>query len=127
METEFKVGDAVEAFGVRGLVSRIGSGDTLPVFVELETEDTDRFTKDGRAYSWHKEPSLKLIERPKRKVKKRFYMMAQVVCGEWRAKAEMVDENFKTIHGDEIGKGEERKILENSPYLELDCDATEGE
>jgi hypothetical protein len=35
------------------------------------------FLHDGKAYRWHKEPSLKLIERPKKKVTKTMY---QAIC-----------------------------------------------
>lgn len=64
MKQEFKVGDIVEAFGVRGVVKRIGSHPIYPIDVELDFGSSETFTIDGRGYLWHKTPSLKLIERP---------------------------------------------------------------
>lgn len=69
---EFKVGDIVEAFGVRGVVERIHSNysSSVPVVVRLDNGVVKSFYLDGRAYSWAKEPTLKLIERPKKKEKR---------------------------------------------------------
>lgn len=71
--TKFKVGDIVEAFGVRGVVTKVLSNGGHPVLVDFERlpgEAEEEFTPDGRLFYWHKEPSLKLIERQKKKVKK---------------------------------------------------------
>lgn len=57
----FKVGDIVEAFGCRGTVVDIRD-DEYPVVVSFD-DNTNSFTQDGRERTWHKEPSLKLIER----------------------------------------------------------------
>ena len=64
-EMIFEIGDEVEAFGVRGVVVEI---DML-VRV-LFDERYCYFYKDGKVYSWTKEPSLKLIKKAKKKVKK---------------------------------------------------------
>jgi hypothetical protein len=124
METEFKVGDICMAFGMRCVVEDIDkSPSDYPVNVVFEfSEKKESFTPNGRLYGWHKEPSLKLIERPKRKVKKRFYMMVYKCEGGWHQASIMVDENFKDSSGTEHLNRFERKILENSPYLELDLE-----
>ena len=63
----FKVGDIVEAFGVKGEVMVIddGGGD-YPIRVLFVTGDTDFFRQDGRLNVWHEAPSLKLIKRSKK-------------------------------------------------------------
>lgn len=68
MSNEFQIGDIVEAFGVRGSVV-IPEND----YVKVEFNDVgfvNFFYPDGRYCEWHKEPSLKLIERPKKMVRK---------------------------------------------------------
>lgn len=67
---EFKVGDIVTAFGLKGTVILNNLGPPYPIVVEYETGDLEYFYTTGHLNSWHKEPSLKLIERPKKKVKK---------------------------------------------------------
>ncbi len=66
----FEVGDIVEAYRVRGKVDEIDSdpNNLYPVLVWFDSLYSDCFTLDGKTRSWHKEPSLKLIERPKKKV-----------------------------------------------------------
>ena len=74
MKTEFKVGDIVEGFGVRGEVL-LGDNQFihLPVLVKFDGGAKRSFTSDGRLGHWCKEPSLKLIERKKERVlKERF-------------------------------------------------------
>lgn len=67
----FKVGDIVEAFGLSGIVEAIGNSyGNPPVVVRFEGGETVFFLPDGKYCDWHKEPSLKLIERSKNKVKK---------------------------------------------------------
>jgi len=68
---DFKVGDIVEAFGVCGIIIA-EHGKIMTIQLDGVT-GTDSFLKDGRAADWHKEPSLKLVERPKKKVKKILY------------------------------------------------------
>lgn len=69
--TEFKVGDIVEAFGCRGVVVALNESRSEPI-VEFEGVFNVRknFYRDGKYFEWAKEPSLKLISRPKKKVKK---------------------------------------------------------
>jgi len=68
---EFKVGDVVEWCGIRGKVESIGNFAIVSFRVEsiIGYLPQYTFTKDGRQYAWHKEPSLKLIKRLKRKYK----------------------------------------------------------
>jgi hypothetical protein len=74
----FQVGDEVEAFGCNGTVRYIESDPTQcrPVLVCMDAEVAgwSRFTMDGKSEKWHKTPSLKLIKRPKKKVKKSFWL-----------------------------------------------------
>lgn len=65
-KVQFKVGDIVEAFGVRGWVTDITKSF---VHVAFNNAAADSFFSDGRQRGWHAAPSLKLIERP-RKTKK---------------------------------------------------------
>ncbi len=72
-ETKFQVGDNVEAWGCRGIVRGVH-----PQLIEVSFGGTDAyifFFSDGRFMDWHKEPSLKLIERPKKKVTKTMYQV----------------------------------------------------
>ena len=66
----FKVGDIVEAFGLRGVVTSSNNPIGNALFVEFKSGEATWFRTDGTLKHWHKEPSLKLIERPKKKVKK---------------------------------------------------------
>lgn len=69
MKIKFEVGDKVEAFGVEGVIRDISSSSGL-IVVDFITGNSDTFYKDGSFYSWHNEPSLKLIEKAKKKVTK---------------------------------------------------------
>ena len=70
-EPKFKVGDKVRAFGCDGVVTDIRLGYNYPVRVKYPHLDHEvSFIMDGRAQLWHKEPSLVLIDRPKKKVKR---------------------------------------------------------
>ena len=74
----FKVGDIVEAFGVRGVVTTVnGNGNCEVRFSKPAPLMESWFFKDGRLSDWHAAPSLKLIERP-RKTKK---VKVWVNCG----------------------------------------------
>lgn len=67
---EFKVGDKVNWLGSTGELVVIDPNSTHPLEVYFEKHDsTEVFTLDGR-YHVEQDPSLKLIERPKKKVKK---------------------------------------------------------
>jgi hypothetical protein len=76
--SNFKIGDHVAAFGMRGVVYDITHGLMEVDFVVTENGQTDvkqiTFCTDGRQSSWHKEPSLKWIPPPKKKVMKTFYL-----------------------------------------------------
>ena len=63
---ELKVGDIVEWCGLKGVISSIEKGLLIVYFEKLCWS----FLPDGRYLTEHIEPSLKLIERPKQKVKK---------------------------------------------------------
>lgn len=80
--TEFKVGDIVEIFGVRGVVKTVSFPhpfpDPFPIKVWLDIGRGVSFTEDGRYFSWAKEPTLKLIERPKKKEKRTVRMWVNV-------------------------------------------------
>jgi hypothetical protein len=65
----FKVGDIVEAFGFRGAVTDVHDDGTVNVYFGA-IRKSENFYSTGHLFRWHKEPSLKLIERPKKKVKK---------------------------------------------------------
>ena len=65
----FKVGDKVRAFGVDGVVHSIDTDYSYPVRVKHENGIYTCFTTEGNHFYWGKEPSLILIERPKRLVK----------------------------------------------------------
>lgn len=71
--SQFKVGDIVEAWGCQGKVIKM---DWAGVQVEFDNCLEKVFMEDGRYMYWHKEPILKLVERPKAKVKKILYQPA---------------------------------------------------
>lgn len=64
----FKIGDKVKAFGVNGVVVEIRPDRVYPIIVKFETFERISFTGDGREFSWHKTPSLKLRKFKKREV-----------------------------------------------------------
>lgn len=67
----FRVGDVVEAFGVGGTVTKVEDDhQTFSVRVTFNPGHCDYFTADGKDKPWHREPSLKLVSRPKKKVMK---------------------------------------------------------
>lgn len=68
VETQnFQLGDVVEAFGLKGVVDNIT--DTIyPIQVLWENNASDTFTREGKLDTHHKEPSLKLLERPVKEV-----------------------------------------------------------
>ena len=66
----FKVGDKVDWLGWRGTVEEVNMvGGPEDIIVCGEVGDLWAFYKDGR-YLKEQEPSLVLIERPKKKIKK---------------------------------------------------------
>ena len=74
-KTVFEVGDIVEWCGIKGKIVFIYSESTrYPILVRFDNNEEKPFAKDGKYYDWHLEPSLKLIEKAKKKVKKRFWL-----------------------------------------------------
>lgn len=66
----FAVGDTVSVFGVEGKVVSVSVGDGF-VYVKFDGVPFEHaFFLDGKQYNWHREPSLKLVSRPKKKVVK---------------------------------------------------------
>jgi len=64
-EIKFKVGDIVEFAGMRGVVNKVIGHDHYPIRCRFkESGASASFTCDGKLYSFHKVPLLKLIERP---------------------------------------------------------------
>jgi hypothetical protein len=63
----FIVGDIVEAWGLRGEVTRTYTAINKMemVHVSIGGHGNHMFYSDGRKVTWHKEPTLKLIERKK--------------------------------------------------------------
>lgn len=75
IKTTFKVGDRVRAFGVDGTVIEVGTRYLeVSFYFENGTKQEGSFLLDGRIFDWHAVPSLELIERPKRTVKKKLYV-----------------------------------------------------
>ena len=66
---EFKVGDMVEYYSIKGTIVYNRISNVYPIKVIFEPVSTGtgntakRFTKDGKICGWDKEPSLKLVER----------------------------------------------------------------
>ena len=69
MSTQFEVGDKVRAWGVDGVVIGVSSyaDEVYPIGVRFDgTNSIQDFTDEGRYQSWHKEPSLFLVEKAKK-------------------------------------------------------------
>lgn len=66
----FQVGDVVERCTTMGVVESANYESGFPIGVNFGDGIFESFTIDGRLLDWHTEPSLKLISRPKQKVKK---------------------------------------------------------
>ena len=81
----FKVGDKVRAFGVNGVVESIDTDLSYPVRVRHENGEYTCFTTEGNHFLWGKEPSLVLVERPKKLVK--LYQYACLIDSKWIASA----------------------------------------
>jgi hypothetical protein len=67
----FKVGDIVDWLGLRGRVTSLNGLDNYPVICHFDGQEecNTYFNQDG-VFMKGQTPSLKLIERPKKKVKK---------------------------------------------------------
>ena len=76
---EFKIGDIVQWCGLKGVISSIEKGLLIVYFEKL----CRSFLPDGRYLTEHIEPSLKLIERPKQKVKK-YKILFIDIYDEWK-------------------------------------------
>jgi len=63
-EIKFKVGDIVEFAGMRGVVNKVTEEPYYPIKCDFESGTSASFTYDGKLYRFHKEPLLKLIEKP---------------------------------------------------------------
>lgn len=74
-KTVFEVGDIVEAFGLKGIVVKIRDCQYFPIQVKFCNDNSATFCSSGKLQSWHLEPSLKLIEKAKKKVKKKFWFV----------------------------------------------------
>lgn len=64
--TTFKIGDEVSWMGYKGVINSISDNCELPIRVEFPNGSCCYFTTDGRNHTEHTEPSLKLINRPKK-------------------------------------------------------------
>ena len=62
---KFKVGDIVEAFGVRGVILNIDE-TVFRMNVEFDGIHSVIYNLEGYLCFWHKEPSLKFIKRSKK-------------------------------------------------------------
>lgn len=69
-EIKFEVGDEVIAFGVDGIVGDVVNDSDFPILVRFPNKHVLSFTKKGFWHIWHKEPSLKLIKKAKKPVKR---------------------------------------------------------
>lgn len=76
-KTLFEVGDIVDWCGAQGIIRDIKSpSDSIyRLMVKFENGYFEWFTGCGRIKEWHLEPSLKLIEKAKKKVKKKFWFV----------------------------------------------------
>ena len=111
---EFRVGDVVEAFGVRGRVTDIKTSIrtwAYPVLVTFDLKDendisyVDYFNMEGKRSSWHRVPDLKLISRPK-KVKKILYE-AVIKSSMYFERSRILFENIEDVkkaYGNPIGE-----------------------
>ena len=92
----FEVGDKVRAFGVDGVVVSITYSGDYPVEVEFTLLDmdkrTDSFDKNGKYMKWHKEPTLVLVEKAKKKVKKYLFAFKDVY-GVWSISQRLYSES----------------------------------
>lgn len=118
METKFEVGDTVEWCGVIGVIKDIKDKIDYPVKCLFEDEYTVWFTSDGKYYNWHKEPSLKLIGRPKKKIKK-YKVLYKNDCGiffvsqnTYSDKEDFKSKSYKTVAFIQLIKESEIEVEE---------------
>lgn len=79
---EFKVGDYVEAFGIKTKIKEIGGHKIYPILVLID-DRTYSFTKSGMHYDWHQQQTLKFLSREKKKVKKWKFLFKISHDGGW--------------------------------------------
>lgn len=98
-EIKFEEGDEVEWGGVKGIVSGVDlqSKSDFYLYVDFENKQVGTFCKDGRYYDWLKEPSLKLIKKAKKSVKK-WRWLYQISNGNFH----MTDKHYSSE--EEVGK-----------------------
>jgi hypothetical protein len=125
----FKVGDECELMGVPGRIvawqsERVCSllWRSIDLWRYIDRHNEQWVTLHGKMEPWHKEPALKLIKPAKRVVKKRYQMMATKICEGWCGAGALVDENFRDSSGRERFPDRERKLMENSPYIEIEVE-----
>jgi len=81
-DEKFEVGDEVEAFGLRGKVTRYHPPEGGIALVQVVFKGhVHRFELDGRAEPWHKTPSLKLIAKKKKPFRWEGETYVDTVCG----------------------------------------------
>lgn len=80
MTETFRVGDTVSWAGVEGVVVRLTDKYAIANFPANDDLDV-YFWLDGKQEAYHTEPSLKLIRREKRRVKKVMYKAVYAVNG----------------------------------------------
>lgn len=84
---EFKVGDVVEWCGIKGKIDSIGKYMKVNFYVDdfadnlIDFGPQYTFTKDGKLFDWHKEPSLKLIAKAKTK---KYKVLFVDIYDEWQ-------------------------------------------
>jgi hypothetical protein len=100
----FQVGDKVRAFGLDGEVIDDGycnHGAQYKILVNFGNYKPS-FTIDGKLYTEHKEPSLILIERPLKKIKKTFW----VWVNKGKLSSHVMDDTYTTPDGTTIARSE---------------------
>lgn len=71
---EFQVGDIVDWHGAEGTIESTTHQSPYCISVRFDYGATDLFTIDGRFHKSHTSPSITLKSRPKKKIKKTFYV-----------------------------------------------------
>lgn len=68
-KTEFEIGDNVQAWGWKGVVTEVTGEGEYPVGVRFSNGMVCTFRPDGKERSWHLLPALSLVSRRPVKVK----------------------------------------------------------
>ena len=119
---QFKVGDECELMGVPGRIVEVFAEDEFDRAMWRSACSKYRYLvyRNGKLEPWHKEPALKLTKPAKRVVKKRYQMMVFKSRFGWAPGEFLVDENFKDSNGVELCSDYERKLMDNSPWIEVE-------